>query len=150
MAWDGIDQWIGGPHEHELRCLGWNELGELAEAGWEVGSHTRSHPRLTRLDDSTLADELEGSRTACEQALGRPCRSIAYPYGDVDARVTGAAGIAGYTVGAALPEGRFSEGDRLDWPRVGVYNGDDLHRFRLKLSPLVRRLRRSRVWEAVR
>jgi peptidoglycan/xylan/chitin deacetylase (PgdA/CDA1 family) len=150
MAWDGIDRWLGGPHEHELSCLGWEQLGELAEAGWEVGSHTRSHPHLTRLEHGDLAAELEGSRAACEEGLGLPCRSIAYPYGELDDRVVQAARAAGYSVGAALPEGRFPAPVPLDWPRVGVYNGDDLRRFRLKVSPLLRRVRASPLWDLAR
>jgi peptidoglycan/xylan/chitin deacetylase (PgdA/CDA1 family) len=141
MTWPGIDHWAGGPHDHELLCLSWEELGELAGEGWEVGSHTRSHPHLTQLADDELAAELEGSRAACEEELSAPCRSIAYPYGDVDERVVAAAAAAGYSYGAALPEGRFPRPRPLDWPRAGIYNGDDLRRFRLKVSPLVRRLR---------
>jgi peptidoglycan/xylan/chitin deacetylase (PgdA/CDA1 family) len=140
MTWDGIDQWLGGPHEHELLCLGWPELRELADGGWEVGSHTCSHPRLTTVDDELLGAELRDSRAACEEGMGRPCRSIAYPYGDVDARVIAAARAAGYELAAALPK-RHGSTDHLDWPRVGVYNRDDLRRFRLKVSPLLRRLR---------
>ena len=140
MQWDGIDQWLGGPHEQELMCLGWPELRALAEAGWEVGSHTRSHPRLTQVGDEQLAAELEESRAACEEGLGRACPSIAYPYGDVDARVIAATRAAGYHVAAALPK-RHGSRDPLDWPRVGVYHRDDLRRFRLKVSPLLRRLR---------
>lgn len=147
MVWEGIDQWLGGPHEHELHCLGWDELRGLADAGWEVGSHTRSHPHLTRLGDPELADELEGSRAACEEGLGRPCRTIAYPYGDVDARVVEAARRAGYQAAASLPTGRFSRGEPLDWPRVGVYNADDLRRFKVKSAAPLRRLRASPVWD---
>jgi peptidoglycan/xylan/chitin deacetylase (PgdA/CDA1 family) len=141
MAWDGTDRWVGGPHEHELRCLEWAELGELRESGWEIGSHTRSHPHLTQLSDEALRDELEGSRAECEEAIGSPCRTIAYPYGDVDERVKAAAAAAGYEAGGALPEMRLPPGGRLGWPRVGIFNGDDLRRFRLKVSPLGRRLR---------
>jgi peptidoglycan/xylan/chitin deacetylase (PgdA/CDA1 family) len=140
MTWSGIDQWLGGPHEQELVCLGWPELRELGTRGWEVGSHTCSHPHLTEVDDERLANELSSSKAACEEGMGRPCGSIAYPYGDVDARVTRATKAAGYAVGAALPK-RHGSKDPLDWPRVGVYNRDDLRRFRLKASPLLRRLR---------
>jgi hypothetical protein len=38
--------------------------------------------------------------------------------------------------------------DPLRWPRVGIYYGDDLRRFKTKVSPLVRGLRASRLWEA--
>jgi peptidoglycan/xylan/chitin deacetylase (PgdA/CDA1 family) len=149
LAWDGTDRWVGGPHEHELACLGWDALRELADAGWEVGSHTCSHPRLTSLPDSDLVTELRDSRAACEEGLGRPCRTITYPYGDVDQRVIDATRAAGYAAAAALPDW-LGSADPLEWPRVGIYNGDDLQRFRLKVSPLLRRLRSTSLWRAVR
>ena len=51
MAWPGIDQWLGGEHEPELRPMNWAQMRDLAESGWEIGSHTCSHPHLTELDD---------------------------------------------------------------------------------------------------
>jgi peptidoglycan/xylan/chitin deacetylase (PgdA/CDA1 family) len=137
MQWDGIDQWLGGPHEHELLCMSRAQLDELAGAGWEIGSHTCSHPRLTSVDDQTLERELRASK----EALGAGCRSIAYPYGDVDGRVVEAARRAGYETAASLPK-RFGSKDPLDWPRVGVYHVDDLRRFKLKTSRLTRLVRR--------
>ena len=142
LAWKGTDQWLAGPHAAELTPLSWDELGALAQAGWEVGSHTCSHPHLTQTDDAQLAAELRDSRSRCEHALGTTCRSIAYPYGDVDDRVVAAAGAAGYSAGAALPRFPHPPGT-LEHPRVGVYHGDDLNRFRLKTSRVVRRLRRK-------
>ena len=88
------------------------------------------------------------SRKACEQHLGRPCMTIAYPYGDYDERVAAAAGRAGYQAACTLPA-RFHEARPLEWPRVGVYHSDDDRRFRMKVSPLVRRVRASRAWSAV-
>jgi peptidoglycan/xylan/chitin deacetylase (PgdA/CDA1 family) len=148
LSWPGIDQWLGGPHERELVPMSWAELGSLAEAGWEIGSHTATHPHLTQLDDDTLRDELTRSKAACERRLGSPCGSLAYPYGDVDARVVAATAAAGYETAAALPQ-RLDSRAPLDWPRVGVYRGDDERRFRLKVSPVVRRLRRSSLWSAL-
>jgi peptidoglycan/xylan/chitin deacetylase (PgdA/CDA1 family) len=140
LRWPGIEHWCDGPHEAELRGLSWADLETLAAAGWEVGSHTRTHPRLTELDDRALAEELSGSRTACERNLGRPCRSLAYPYGDVDRRVVAAAAAAGYEAAAALPA-RLSASRPLEYVRIGVYHPDGLGRFRLKVSPLVRHIR---------
>lgn len=140
MRWAGIEEWLGGPHESELVPMSWQELGELGELGWEVGSHTRTHPRLTQIDDERLRAELEGSRTACAEGLGRPCETIAYPYGDVDDRVVAAAGAAGYRAAGALPHAPHAA-ETLRWPRVGVYRWDGPTRFRLKASPLVRRVR---------
>ncbi|MBA3264423.1 MAG: polysaccharide deacetylase family protein, partial [Thermoleophilaceae bacterium] len=92
LSWAGIEQWIGGPHEQELLPMAWDQLGELADAGWEIGSHTRTHPHLTTLDDESLRSELVESRATVEQRLGRPCPTLAYPYGDHDERVVAAAG----------------------------------------------------------
>jgi peptidoglycan/xylan/chitin deacetylase (PgdA/CDA1 family) len=148
MAWPGIDEWLTTPHSGELTPLDWDGLRELADSGWEVGSHTRSHPRLTELPDILLAAELTESRTEIEQHLDRPCLSIAYPYGDVDERVIAAARDAGYTAGAALPT-TFEQPRRLSWPRVGIYRADTGLPFNLKVSRAVRRLRRSPAWSMV-
>ena len=44
MAWPGIDQWLDTEHRGELLGASWEQLAELAEAGWEIGSHTCAHP----------------------------------------------------------------------------------------------------------
>jgi peptidoglycan/xylan/chitin deacetylase (PgdA/CDA1 family) len=146
MSWDGIDQWLGTEHEHELRPLSWDRIGELAEAGWEVGSHTASHPHLSTVrDDADLARELEGSRATLEDRLGRPCPTLAYPYGDHDERVVEATRRAGYTAASTLP-GRFPKPTPLAWPRVGIYHADDRRRFRMKVARPVRALRATPLW----
>ena len=144
-AWPGVDRWLGGEHESELAVMGWDELEQLAASGWEIGSHTRTHPELTKLDDSELEAELRCSLAECERRLGRPCLSVAYPYGDVDARVAAAAADAGYAAGASLSV-LSDGGSRLRSPRVGVYRDDGMRRFSLKVSRTVRRLRCSWPW----
>jgi peptidoglycan/xylan/chitin deacetylase (PgdA/CDA1 family) len=139
LRWPGVDHWLDTPHARELEPLSWSGLRELADRGWEVGSHTRSHPHLTGLEDGQLADELAGARQALEERMGRPCPSIAYPYGEVDARVVAAAGAAGYVTGAGLPP-RIHSPRPLEWPRVGIYHVDSARRFAVKVSPTVRRL----------
>lgn len=141
MTWPGIDQWLGGPHEDELLAHTWDELRALQDAGWEVGSHTCSHPHLTQVDDGDrLQRELRRSRLIVEREMGR-CTSIAYPYGDVDRRVVRATREAGYACAAGLP-GAYHEARAFEWPRIGVYQVDDLRRFKLKTSRAVRSVRR--------
>jgi peptidoglycan/xylan/chitin deacetylase (PgdA/CDA1 family) len=139
IAWPGTDRWLGGPHEKELTGMSWDELGRLAEAGWEVGSHTCTHPRLSQLDEKVLHHELTESRRESEERLGVPVLSIAYPYGDVDGRVVRAAERAGYVTGAALPD-RIHARRTLEWPRVGIYQNDPFPRFRSKVSRVTRPL----------
>ena len=146
MSWPGIEEWLGTEHRDELLPLGWDGLAELADAGWEVGSHTVGHPHLTALGDADLAEELRASRATCETRLGRPCTSIAYPYGDEDPRVVAAAEAAGYAAAGTLPH-RLHAAAPLRFPRIGVYQRDDPRRFRLKTDRPMRALRRSPAWE---
>lgn len=138
LVWPGGERSRRSAADEELRGMTWAQLARVADEGWEVGSHTRTHPRLTQLSDAALDRELRGSREACERALRRPCRSLAYPFGDVDGRVMERAAEAGYEL-AAIEDPAPPE--PLRWPRVGIYRADGMLRFRAKVSPLVRRLR---------
>jgi peptidoglycan/xylan/chitin deacetylase (PgdA/CDA1 family) len=148
-GWDGTHEWAGTAFAAEIAVMGWSGLEELAEAGWEIGSHTRTHPRLTELDDQTLRDELGGSREELEARLGRPCRSLAYPYGDVDRRVAKAAGEAGYSAAGGVLPGRASERDPLLFPRISVGRGWADETLRRRVRPWQRRLQSSALWPAV-
>lgn len=148
MQWPGIDRWIGTEHEHELLPVDWDSLCSLADAGWEIGSHTCSHPMLTSLGDDALAYELGTSRRVLVERLGRSCTSLAYPYGLYDARVIAAARHAGYRFACGLPSG-FARATELSWPRIGVYRDDSPRAYRLKISETVRRLRRSHAWRPI-
>ena len=145
LRWAGTEQWTGTAHERELTAMTWDTLGTLIDAGWEVGSHSQTHPHLTQLDDATLRAELESSREACRVGLGRACETIAYPYGDVDDRVADYAREAGYFAGAALSH-RLDLRGPYRVPRIGIYRDDGWLRFRLKLNPGTRRARQSRLW----
>ena len=151
LAWPGVRCWLGGPYETELTPMSWAELATLAAAGWEIGSHTRTHPRLTHLNDDALAEELEGSRRDCEAALGMPCKSLAYPYGDIgdfDQRVVAAAGEAGYAAAATLPLSVLHSPSMLSWPRFAVDGRESHSAFRRKISRVDRRIRSGRGWAA--
>lgn len=131
LAWPGLDHWSDTPDAHELTPMSWDDLRELAGRGWEIGSHTRTHPMLTSMTDPELLEEIRGSRDECAEHLERPVTSLAYPYGDVDDRVAECAERVGYE-GAAALSWPTSEPDRYRYPRTGVYKKDSWARFRLK------------------
>lgn len=61
--------------------LTWNDCRELASMGMGFGSHTRSHRRLSALDDAAAAREIRDSKAEIEDRLGLPVRDFAAPYG---------------------------------------------------------------------
>ena len=85
----------------ELETMDWAELRALADRGFEIGSHTVSHPHLP-LTEAEINRELRESRARCEEQLGQPCRYLAYPYGEHDARVKILAERAGYDAAFTL------------------------------------------------
>lgn len=139
-AWSGITQWLETQHAAELELMSWDQIVSLSEAGWEIGAHARTHPRLPDLDAAALETELRGSRQDVEARLARPCSSLAYPYGAVDDRVVNATAEAGFAAAAGLPHPLHGPA-RLNWPRVGIHHGDGRVRFELKASRTVQRVR---------
>ncbi len=147
LSWPELSHWLQTPDAGELAAMDWNDLGVLAEQGWEIGSHTRTHPHLLELGKADIEAELAESRDECARQLGRPCDSIAYPFGEVDARVSDAARKAGYSAGASLSR-RLERLGPYRYPRVWISNADVEWRFRLKTTWAIRELRASRLWHA--
>lgn len=82
------------------------QILEMHNAGWEVGSHSTNHFDLTKLDPQMQRAEIVGSRKLLEKLLGIPIETFAYPFGIKDnsamdyvrfAGYAGAMGASGYT-----------------------------------------------------
>jgi peptidoglycan/xylan/chitin deacetylase (PgdA/CDA1 family) len=61
--------------------LGVEQLKEMIGQGWEIGSHSLSHPDLTTLSGERLREELLNSKMLLEAELGIEVQSFAYPFG---------------------------------------------------------------------
>ncbi len=59
--------------------LTWNELHALQAAGWDIGSHSMTHPRLTEISGDSLMKELTLSKEILEK-MGFPVKHFAVPY----------------------------------------------------------------------
>ena len=149
MRWPGLEHWADTPFADELQAMSWDELRALSARGWEIGAHTCSHPHLSQLDGTAVEQELSEGRATCERQIGRPCGSVAYPFGDATQRILAAAEAAGYEAGAGLFQRALAAPDRLEWPRVGVWHDDHDWRFRLKTSAAVSVMRGARSRNAI-
>jgi peptidoglycan/xylan/chitin deacetylase (PgdA/CDA1 family) len=81
--------------------LTWEEVRALAAAGMEIGSHTRTHPRLPDLADDAAEKELKDSKSRLEAEIGRPVEVLAYPYNALRSHTESVAAAAGYRVAVA-------------------------------------------------
>jgi peptidoglycan/xylan/chitin deacetylase (PgdA/CDA1 family) len=121
-----------------MRSVTWPMVGEMREGGFEIGSHTLTHPNLTKLGPERLREELSESRARIVDRLGA-CDVLAYPFGEWSPEVAAAAKDCGYSFAFSLPGGHGQRGaDRHSIPRVNVDSRDSRRRFAAKLTPLGR------------
>jgi GT2 family glycosyltransferase/peptidoglycan/xylan/chitin deacetylase (PgdA/CDA1 family) len=131
----GSNEWdrhLGAPTLPLLDAAG---LQSLRKAGIEIGSHTVSHPQLTKVSGETVKDELRDSAAQIEAAgLPRP-RALAYPHGEWSPEIAAAAAAAGYDAAFTIDHGRVRPGgNRYTLPRIEVLASDTPTSLRLKLA----------------
>jgi len=81
-----------GVNEEVMTCEELRSLPELIE----LGSHSLSHPHLTRIDAARLREEVDTSRHKLAELLGSDVSLLAFPYGEYDDRVVDTCSEAGY------------------------------------------------------
>jgi peptidoglycan/xylan/chitin deacetylase (PgdA/CDA1 family) len=131
----GTNRWdhaIGAP---ELPLLDAAGLRILEQRGMEVGVHSRTHPRLTRITAEELLNEIRGSVADIKELGLKPPRLLAYPYGERDERVLRAARQASLEAAFTVEPGYVRPGqDVYQIPRIEILRGDVGWRFRLKIA----------------
>lgn len=126
------------------------EVRALARAGHEIGSHSASHPILTRVDEACLDSELVASRERLAAWTDEPVTGFCYPNGTYDTRVVEAVRRAGYAYACTTQTpGPEPARDPLRLPRHDVTPDRvtrpggrfDLVAYRAEISGLHARLR---------
>ena len=72
------------------------QVREWLAAGHEIGSHTLTHPFLTKLSPAQAREEITASRKKLEDLFARPIAHFCYPYGDSNEAVRDMVQSAGY------------------------------------------------------
>jgi peptidoglycan/xylan/chitin deacetylase (PgdA/CDA1 family) len=104
--------------------------------GIEIGSHTVSHPDLTKLSGAELQRQLDDSKVTLEAILGHPVLDFCYPSGAVNPTVVHAVQAAGYQSATTTHAGgtAHAAADRYEWTRVRVSGGEPLTEFAARLG----------------
>ena len=124
----GVNDWDEGP---DWALLTAGQVGDLAAAGIEIGSHSATHVRLAGVGGDQLAAEVSGSRESLAGLLGAPVRGFAYPYGSMDAAARRAVRGAGYDYACAV-ETSVAELGLTALPRIYVGQRDGAARMTAK------------------
>ena len=85
-----------------------DDLIEIAKRGHEIGTHSKTHPNMSKLSKEQILDELTSSKSVIENLTGNKVTLFRPPYGDYDDLVIETAESLGlYTIQWDV--------DSLDW-----------------------------------
>lgn len=128
------NDWMAKRGFPERPLLDLAQMRELEAMDFVIGSHTRSHARLTEIGPEQLTDEVTASKHALEDALGKEVRHFAYPYGLFNDAVRDAVIAAGYRAACSTRSGFNRPGeDHYLLRRIDVFGTDRLWQFKQKL-----------------
>lgn len=152
----GQNEWSSAPAADRLRLLDEDGLRRIAAGGVEIGSHSRTHPRLSQASTHRVQAEIFGSRDDLKHLGFDNVRFFAYPFGEVSDEARRAVAAAGYDAAFTVEPGVVRTGtDRFLLPRVEILRGDDGWRLVWKVVVAGARLRprrwvRTAVWRSGR
>ncbi len=112
------------------------QVRRLLAQGWELVSHTRTHPDLTTLDATRLRAEVSGSRAALQRMFHVPVDFFCYPSGRYDATVQAAVRAAGYLGATTTDYGLATPATMTALKRIRIDRSDGLVGFASKLERL--------------
>lgn len=112
------------------RHLNLKELQELKRYGFIIGSHTRTHPNLTKISFQRAKEEILNSKLELEDKLGDVVQFLSFPFGRYNNQTLELALEAGYKL-------TFTSNPLVNQSsvvgRMGIYIIDQLSQFKAKL-----------------
>jgi peptidoglycan/xylan/chitin deacetylase (PgdA/CDA1 family)/glycosyltransferase involved in cell wall biosynthesis len=128
-TWDYLDEGRTFP------LLERSQILEMNRYGIEFGAHTMNHVDLTKVAVSEAKQEIEGSRAALENILGKKVTAFAYPYGSVNDTVKDLVKKAGFKYGIATVIGPLAiHEDIFNIRRIVAHPDTNLSRFARKVK----------------
>lgn len=111
-----------------------HHIVELHEAGFEIGSHSLTHAKLTMLSEDGVWEQISRSRILLEILLNAPVLSFCYPYGMVNPMIKKMVSYAGFDLACSVASGPASFGDDVyEIRRTTVCNNTGSLGFALRL-----------------
>lgn len=117
----GVNEWDTVRGEIPDRLMNEAQVREWMAAGHEIGAHTRTHPKLSRIPLAQAREEIFGSKKSLEDRFGVEIRHFCYPYGDYSPAVRDLVEEAGYQTAVTVDPGVWrADTDPFLIPRIGA------------------------------
>jgi peptidoglycan/xylan/chitin deacetylase (PgdA/CDA1 family) len=101
----GCNDWEIAAGERPEPLMEEIQIRDWIGCGQEIGSHTCTHPWLTRIPLSQAREEIVSSKKKLEDRFSRPVRHFCYPYGDYNSAVAELVAEAGYVTACTTRAG---------------------------------------------
>jgi peptidoglycan/xylan/chitin deacetylase (PgdA/CDA1 family) len=116
-GWPGVLNEITEDHLHP------NQIRHVLKYGWEVDSHSLTHPDLTTASATDLQAEVGHSREFLRHTFHIPSNSFCYPSSKYNATVIAAVQAAGYTNATTENAGYATSADPFLLDRFEIESG---------------------------
>lgn len=126
-------------------CLDWEEIKEMESHCISFGSHTLTHPNLTKIPIEIAEKEIKDSKVLLEKKLLRKVDYFCYPKGYFNEKVIKTVQNAGYSGAVVTPIHKRFKNSLFTLKRIGIYRHDNIFRFKIKLSPLFSIIRKNKL-----
>ena len=101
-----IPKWDKAYHTNEnTLMLSWEQVLKMSGNGIAFGSHTLTHPFLTRIPLKQAQKEICMSKDIIEQKIGTPITTFSYPSGNFDSNIKQIVKEAGYSAAVSTIPG---------------------------------------------
>lgn len=128
------DLWNIGDGTISSLLMNDEQIIDLYEAGFEIGSHTMTHAKLPEISSQNAWEEISGSKLVIESILNSPIRSFSYPYGETNTSVKRLVIRAGYNFACGVFTGPPHFGNDLyDFRRITISNSTSALNFATKI-----------------
>ena len=118
----------------QMPLLSWDEVRELRKAGFEFGSHTRTHLDLSTLEASQAWEEINMARADMLTELGEHDHLFAYPYGGSSLESRALVARAGYLAACGVRRGLSDmHDDPFYLRRITIYGDENLLSFAVRV-----------------
>ncbi len=129
------NEWDAGKQLTLAPLMSPSQILELHAAGFEIGSHSLTHPGLTLVPQEKAWEEISRSRILLEILINSTVRTFSYPFGLLNEKIRTMAMDAGYSFACGVYSGPPTFGaDHFNIRRIAPSSDPNTFRFFLEMA----------------